>query len=187
MVYTEVIRLCAYYLRRDHVSLVYEVESHQNFILFGAVYTFCVSVSSVCWFVHSELIWTTADYDFPCDRSIASKRPYGDLSSDVSCASMWAVNKRNFNVNEQVEKGLRVSDFYLQKVSCIPVTRVSDNLSRLAALLVRTWAVWHQNRYVGGGLAIMWVITLAISCYVTSDFVKSLVSKWFIRMSSFRI
>jgi hypothetical protein len=56
-------------------------------------------------------------------------------------------------------------------------TLIFDDWLRLAALMVRTWAVWHQNRYIGAGLAILWVALLITMCYFATDFVKSFVSK----------
>jgi hypothetical protein len=56
-------------------------------------------------------------------------------------------------------------------------TIVFDNPLRLAALMVRTWAVWHRNRYVGAGLAILWIAHLIIWVYFDTGFVKSFVSK----------
>jgi hypothetical protein len=47
----------------------------------------------------------------------------------------------------------------------------------LAALMVRTWAVWHHNRYVGGGLAILWIGIAVTACYITSDFARSFARK----------
>jgi hypothetical protein len=55
-------------------------------------------------------------------------------------------------------------------------TLIFDDPLRLAALMVRTWAVWHKNRYIGTGLAILWIVTLVIGCYFIADFIKSLVS-----------
>jgi hypothetical protein len=51
------------------------------------------------------------------------------------------------------------------------------DLLRLGAIIVRTWAVWHQNRYIGAGLAMLWIALLIDGCYFIADFVKSFVSK----------
>jgi hypothetical protein len=56
-------------------------------------------------------------------------------------------------------------------------TLIFYNLVRLAALMIRTWAVWRQNRYIGAGLAILWIALLIISFYFDIDFVKSVVGK----------
>jgi hypothetical protein len=56
-----------------------------------------------------------------------------------------------------------------------------DTLRLLAALMVRTWAVWHNNRYIGAGLSIVWIATCINGSYFISNFVKSFVSEWFIR------
>jgi hypothetical protein len=34
---------------------------------------------------------------------------------------------------------------------------ILGNLFRAVAFMVRTWVVWNRNRYVGGGLAILWI------------------------------
>jgi uncharacterized membrane protein YqjE len=60
-------------------------------------------------------------------------------------------------------------------------TLMFDDSLPLAALMVRTWAVWHQNRYIGAGLAILWIALFITGCYFVTDFVKSSVSKGFIR------
>jgi hypothetical protein len=52
-----------------------------------------------------------------------------------------------------------------------------DDSLRLGALFVRTWAVWHNNRYIGAGLAILWIGLLINMYYFIADFVKSIVSK----------
>jgi hypothetical protein len=52
-----------------------------------------------------------------------------------------------------------------------------DDPLRLGAVMVRTWVVWHKNRYVGAGLAIVWIATLINGTYFISDFVKSFVSE----------
>jgi hypothetical protein len=54
---------------------------------------------------------------------------------------------------------------------------IFDDPLRLGALMVRTWAVWRQNRYVGAGLAIVWIALMVEGCYFIVDFVKSFVSK----------
>jgi uncharacterized membrane protein YqjE len=56
-------------------------------------------------------------------------------------------------------------------------TLIFDGPLRLAALMVRTWAVWDRNRYIGAMLAILWTAHLIIWTYVDTDFVKSFVSK----------
>jgi hypothetical protein len=56
-------------------------------------------------------------------------------------------------------------------------TLISDDSLRLAALMVRTWAVWLQNRYIGAVLVILWFALLINGCYFITDFVKSFVSK----------
>jgi hypothetical protein len=56
-------------------------------------------------------------------------------------------------------------------------TLMFDDSLRLAALMVRTWAVWHQNRYIGAGLAILWIALFIDGCYFLTDFVESFVSK----------
>jgi hypothetical protein len=58
-------------------------------------------------------------------------------------------------------------------------TLIFDDSLRLAALMVRTWAVWHQNRYIGAGLATLWIALLITACYFATDFVKSFVSKFY--------
>jgi hypothetical protein len=57
------------------------------------------------------------------------------------------------------------------------LTLTSDDSLPLGTLMVRTWAVWRNNRYVGAGLAILWIALLINMCYFATDFVKSFVSK----------
>jgi hypothetical protein len=56
-------------------------------------------------------------------------------------------------------------------------TLIFDDPLRLAALMVRTWAVWHKNLYIGACLAILWIALAIHTFYFIVDFVKSFVSK----------
>jgi hypothetical protein len=56
-------------------------------------------------------------------------------------------------------------------------TLIFDDSLRLGALMIRTWAVWHKNRYIGAGLAILWIALAVLVCYFAADLVKSFVSK----------
>jgi hypothetical protein len=60
-------------------------------------------------------------------------------------------------------------------------TLIFDNPLRLGALMVRTWAVWHKNRYIGAGLAILCIGIFVNGGYFTINIVKSFTSKWFVR------
>jgi hypothetical protein len=56
-------------------------------------------------------------------------------------------------------------------------TLIFDDPLRLGALMVRTWAVWNRNRYIGACLAILWIALTIHGFYFIVDFVKSFVSK----------
>jgi hypothetical protein len=56
-------------------------------------------------------------------------------------------------------------------------TLIFGDSLRLGTLMVRTWAVWRNNRYIGAGLAMVWIALLIIVCYFNIVFVNSFVSK----------
>jgi hypothetical protein len=55
-----------------------------------------------------------------------------------------------------------------------------DNSFHVAAFMVRTWAVWHRNRYVGGGLAIVWIGSVISSCVFVVLYSRIFVRMWLI-------
>jgi hypothetical protein len=63
-------------------------------------------------------------------------------------------------------------------------TLIFGDSLRPGALMFRTWAVWRINRYIGAGLAMLWIALFIIGCYFNTDFVNSFDSKWFIRSTS---
>jgi hypothetical protein len=158
------------------------MESHQHSILLGAIYTICGAVLCVCQFVYLEIIWMISlipsrgiwqinyFWIFLKKRVI---RLFLRLHVSLECNVF-------LHVNERETKGLVHSEISLAEGKlCSNSTIVLNDPLCPAALIVRTWAVWHQNRYVGCGLAIMWICVVIVGFIFAADFVKSFDSMWF--------
>jgi hypothetical protein len=182
--YTKAVRLCAHPLWRDHNRLVNAMESYKNSILLGSIYTNRGSASSFYRFVPSELIRQTSEFRYTAVHILT------DVPTEI-CRKTWPAltceqpkNLVLFFILMNETKGLILivvisaegKELFpndalvcIWLICCFPAT-----------LMVRTWALWNQNKSVGCGLAILWLSFVIACCRNTIEFVRSFVSKWFI-------